>query len=582
LFAQREVFVPLPFASVKELMKAEEEEEEDEAAAEVDAQASLDGSAAAAAAKAARPKLGWLSAMLEAAIQQRAHQLLDAPLLFVSESTLVAFETRSSGTDGAVPLERTESATKPSALTRQRTLRRQLSLTPVDDALLAQLVATQPELSIDVARAAVRQCATLEMATAWILENADQVAQIVAESGAGSDAGAAEDAAEDERAASAANATTATSSTRVACGRILMWLGPQGDLEQNKGHTGSFYELRTLANRRMLEVYLLYECGRRMQRRLVFSSDTRFSLADLPIDTESRDRMKVQGMKHSGGNVFAAVIDESGAKARRPGAGDMYGAQVDSLTIRRRRSPSVSEAVAKEALRLTAERWGERAPVLEIPSEWDYEEIVPDEMLCGLLPSAAIAQYQYWRTGDATIRGYAYPNRGRSDDAATTLLVILAVELDLVAGDAHCTLYVPCAATAAEVWSAVSTRCGDEFANRCRNAAGVALAEALPRGGRVRAGDSHFGRLVATAHRFVELDPAVTLSAGRKEDEAAALAKHAASYPPPLLLLNLLRAPLDSPLYTMGLLLSRIENGEFSLYTVISYANLTHNLTRSP
>lgn len=214
--------------------------------------------------------------------------------------------------------------------------------------------------------------------------------------------------------------------------------------------------------------------------------------------------MKVQGMKHSGGNVFASVIDESGAKASRPGAGDMYGAQVDSLTIRRRRTPSVSEVVAKEALRIDAERWGERTPVLSIPPEWDYEEIVPDEMLCGLLPSAAIAQYQFWRTGDATIRGYANPNQGRIDDAATTLLVILAVELELAVGESHrTTIYVPCAATAAEVWSTVVARCGDEFANRCRNPAGVALAEALPRGGRERAGESHFGKLVATAHRCV-------------------------------------------------------------------------------
>lgn len=260
-----------------------EEDEEDEAMGADEKEVGLDGSAAAAEATTARPKLGWLSAMLEAAIQQRAHQLLDAPLLFVSEATLVAFHTRSAGSaDGTVPLERTESATKPSALMRQRTLRRQLSLTPVDDALLAQLIAAQPELPIEVARAAVRQCDTAEMASAWVLENADQVAQIIADGGAGSDSSAegAAGAVDPALAKSAADDTAdSTSSSRVACGRILMWLGPQGDLEQNKGHTGSFYELRTLANRRMLEVYLIYECGRRMQRRLVFSSDTRFSLA---------------------------------------------------------------------------------------------------------------------------------------------------------------------------------------------------------------------------------------------------------------------------------------------------------------
>ena len=73
--------------------------------------------------------------------------------------------------------------------------------------------------------------------------------------------------------------------------------------------------------------------------------------------------------------------------------------------------------------------------------------------------------------------------------------------------------------------------------------------------------------LVATALRSRDTGEGSpgTGGRGRKEEEAAALAKHAASYPAPLLLLNLLRAPVDTSLYTLGLLLSRIENASHTL-----------------
>jgi hypothetical protein len=397
------------------------------------------------------------------------------------------------------------------------------------------------------------------------LENADQVAQIIADGESSLDA-----LAEDEGDGEDEDEEAGVDGASIVCGRILMWLGPQGDLEQNKGHTGSFYEIRTLTNRRMLEIFLLSENGRRVQRRLVFSSDTRFSLADLPASSDDRDSMQLQGMKHSGGNVFENVIDQSGAKARRAGAGDMYGAQVGSLTIRRRRAPSVSEIVAKESLRLATERWGETTPVLVIPSEWDYEEIVPDEHMCGLLPSALIEQYQFWRTGDSTIRGYPYPNRGRSDDATTTLLVILAIELKLrcdgsTPASSSFTAHFEPTAVAEDVWSALEAQHGDSFTAECQNGAGVSFGDAFSRSSEETIGAAGVGSWVATAHRFVVLDSNIVLTADggaiqTKEDEAAALALQAESYPPPTLLLNLLRARLDSPLYTLGLLLSRIEN----------------------
>ena len=52
--------------------------------------------------------------------------------------------------------------------------------------------------------------------------------------------------------------------------RFLMFVPPQGDVEENQGHPGAWFEAVPTSNKHGLEIYALVDCGRKMQRKLVY------------------------------------------------------------------------------------------------------------------------------------------------------------------------------------------------------------------------------------------------------------------------------------------------------------------------
>lgn len=80
---------------------------------------------------------------------------------------------------------------------------------------------------------------------------------------------------------------------------FLMFVPPQGSLEESKGHTGGWFEIQILANNRALFVYALIEGGRRYSRSLVFSSDSRFALSDQTPRVQERETPFIPNCRHA-------------------------------------------------------------------------------------------------------------------------------------------------------------------------------------------------------------------------------------------------------------------------------------------
>src|SRR5690348_5198137 len=58
------------------------------------------------------------------------------------------------------------------------------------------------------------------------------------------------------------------------------------------------------------------------------------------------------------------------------------------------------------------------------------EVLVPPRVLAGLIPDCLLDEYQFWRTGATTLRGYPKPHRGSgATDVDSTLLVQLQLQV---------------------------------------------------------------------------------------------------------------------------------------------------------
>ena len=178
--------------------------------------------------------------------------------------------------------------------------------------------------------------------------------------------------------------------------RLLFFVPPSGDDEQIRGHPGCWFEAcliqpsSTLKATTHLEVFALFESSRRLQRRLVFTTDYRLCLKSLSPSVADRDRPPDHDFRFCAGNFFGGMFTVDGKLERRPGVGSLSSAGVASLTIRRNRSkPPLSQQ-----LDLNAE------------AEWRVEEYVEPAALEGLLPEALVQQFHFWRTSPTQLRGY--------------------------------------------------------------------------------------------------------------------------------------------------------------------------------
>lgn len=185
--------------------------------------------------------------------------------------------------------------------------------------------------------------------------------------------------------------------------RFLMYVPPQGDVEENQGHPGAWFEIVPIPDNG-LEVFALVDSGRKMQRCLVASTHSARALSTFASSNREMKDLPPPHLRNFGGNIFGGHIDEDGKMIPRPGAGALIKMKIGSITVCRTRGSIRFPVVPK--------RFG-----LE---EAETEEYISKECLTGLLPDILLESYQFWRTGPRTIRGYSR-TAGNSDDAVLVL-----------------------------------------------------------------------------------------------------------------------------------------------------------------
>ena len=169
---------------------------------------------------------------------------------------------------------------------------------------------------------------------------------------------------------------------------MLAFVEAEGDYEACKGHPGTWYDIRVIpgdangSSNGRLEIYMLVEEGRIMQRSLAWSSDCRLSL--LHLDEDSRERKEAESINtmFSAGNVFEGHYTPAptGKLVGRAGAGSRHNEEVYSLTITRERSY------------IGWTHGDDGRPSAEEHGESETETYVPKSHLHGLLPEAARAR----------------------------------------------------------------------------------------------------------------------------------------------------------------------------------------------
>jgi hypothetical protein len=212
---------------------------------------------------------------------------------------------------------------------------------------------------------------------------------------------------------------------------IVFFAKANGEYEQTKGHPGCWFEAHAIPSSGSsasmsfgrVDVFVLVESARRMQRRLVWSSDSRLSLKDLQISGAERDKPRASLMRFSAGNPFGGFLTEFGKLESRAGAGTMFNVDIYSLRIERTRwlgegsgwNPSESveheHSVKETELANVGVSIDEKQRGLEI-GEGDTEVFVPAQSLDGLVPQALLEKYAFWQTGPQTLRGYLQTPHG--------------------------------------------------------------------------------------------------------------------------------------------------------------------------
>jgi hypothetical protein len=359
------------------------------------------------------------------------------------------------------------------------------------------------------------------------------------------------------------HAANQTAATPPLVAQLLMYVPPQGELEDVKGHTGSFFDIQASFDRQLINIFALLEIGRRLQRSLVFSTDCRFSLQDLPGDTSDRKTDFLKGCRFAAGNPFETVLNEKGDLMARPGAGKQLNSEVGSLVIKRERVPAASEHDACLQAKRKAKRWGLK-PI--VPLEVEFETFVKPAALQGLIPTALVTSYQFWRTGPRLIRGYPIDSKG---ETAITIELQCQVFLPRVDSAQCLTLLfepnTPCSVVVQQYLKDFQTELKSDYfgralpneSNRTISEAGVAHWTAIIR--RVPYYNTSRGDEVMDPESKSE-DLIDAESDGAKTEDGAPADVPRKSVHKPMMLLNLSRAPQGTFLYTLSHFLSRLDN----------------------
>lgn len=180
------------------------------------------------------------------------------------------------------------------------------------------------------------------------------------------------------------------------------------------------YEAVATHDRQLLEVFELAPLGRRLQRRMVFTSDQRFTMGTLRQSSVRREFPWARGARHTAGGIFDGVCKNG--KPVVPGGANSWDEAVGSVCVYRRRSEAslvwrrlaVDHMDGKKAVD-KSENWmapqgasyhHHQAASSQHPSEF-FEEYLPPWCLAGLIPACLLEDYEFWRVGDEVLRGYA-------------------------------------------------------------------------------------------------------------------------------------------------------------------------------
>jgi len=245
-----------------------------------------------------------------------------------------------------------------------------------------------------------------------------------------------------------------SSQTPATAATLLMYVPPDGDLQNARYNPGMFYYIVGALMTRRLDVYALVDHGRTTQRLHVYTTDSMTSLSDLSTGLISRDvvRMAPSGsstsskappppprlLRHSAGFLYGVLYNpNTGTMAAQEGVGARFNSKTGSIVIKRSRvSDRATESLVDSLLRAELENWSasllvsgksaearlSRAEAIFASSSLSVEDLfprhkntevyIPSRFLAGSIPECLLEQYRFWRTGPATIVGYPMNSDG--------------------------------------------------------------------------------------------------------------------------------------------------------------------------
>lgn len=194
----------------------------------------------------------------------------------------------------------------------------------------------------------------------------------------------------------------------VSPSRIL--IDAKVDLSEVEGHPGSWFEVRVQSS--IMQVFLLFENGRNMHRRIVYCSDERYCLASLDKRVAKSKEPPTPAREHEVGSPFDGLFNEKGQMMSIPGVGKLKHNNVSSLSISRALSiPGTDKAWPPAAF---ADKG--------FPSD-GVEEFVSPQAMYGIVPECMLDAYAFWRSDTHIIRGYL---KSEKNKFAQSLLITLS------------------------------------------------------------------------------------------------------------------------------------------------------------
>lgn len=194
----------------------------------------------------------------------------------------------------------------------------------------------------------------------------------------------------------------------VSPSRIL--IDAKVDLSEAEGHPGSWFEARVESG--IMQVFLLFENGRNMHRRIVYCSDERYCLASLQKRVKKAKEPPTIARQQEVGSPFDGLFNERGQMMSIPGVGKLRHNNVSSITISRALSrPGIDKAWPPAAF---AEKG--------FPCD-GMEEFISPKNLHGIVPECLLDSYTFWRTEKYVIRGFC---KGEKDIFSKSLLITLS------------------------------------------------------------------------------------------------------------------------------------------------------------